>query len=366
MPNPITGLSATGYQNPWGLYNPAYTDMETKMSSGANPAIDFSLGMGMNSSIFGNNALGYGSTPYGMGYDSFSYGANPYGMGYDSFGYGAGMGMYGFSPYMAQAMVQSQITALDGQRIIDGKRRDMNYSGQVADMQYGTRLKDAKDTNHEDSVRRETNFKKACERLNERLEAKDTEAAMREYNYALSLMATVYDDVDEKRSPETPSLRTDIKSAFERKYEEICGINFKDKIDQCLPGEFGSGFQSMWRMQDIMSKEEMKALVDDRNMAFKEEASTYRDIGSITGGVANTLAYGAGGAVAGGAAGVVGGGTIGLIGDMYKKATAASGSTTTSTVSYCKKFAKVGGKGVAFIAGLAALVYGACKNITKD
>ena len=315
MTSPLKGWSATGYQNPWSLYNPALVDMETQTGTGANPASDLALGM-TDYGIFAN--AGYGINPYSLGYDTISYG-NPYSLGYDSFSYGGGVGMnmYGMNPYMTQAMVQSQVLALDGQRVIDGKRRDMNYSGQVADLQYGTKLKDAQDTNHEDNVRRETNFKKTCERLNQRLEAQDTAAAMKEYNYALSLMATVYDDVDMKRNPETPSLRTDIKSAFERKYKEVCGIEFKDKIDQCLPGEFGSGFQSVWRMQDIMSKEEMKALVDDRNMAFAQEASMNRSAGAIVAYSAPVVAGGAIGAAIGafkkGGRGGIIGGIIGAI-----------------------------------------------------
>ena len=78
---------------------------------------------------------------------------------------------------------------LDGQRIINGKQRDMRYDGQIKELQYQTVLKDAQDTNHEDKVRRDTNFKAVCDKINERLEAKDTSAALKEYDYAISLMA---------------------------------------------------------------------------------------------------------------------------------------------------------------------------------
>lgn len=291
MTNPITGVSTTSYRNPymnWGLYNPTTVDMETTMATGYNPSSSLP---GMDYGLF--NSLGY-SSPYSMGYDSFGYGS---GMGYGMYGMGYGM----YSPAMTQAMVQSQTMMMDGQKVINEKQREMNYSGQISDMNYQTKLKDARDTNHEDTVRRDTNFKNICEKINQRLEAKDTKAALEEYNYALSLMATVYDDVDDKRSPETPSRRAAVKAAFERKYQEVCGQSFKDKINECLPGEFGSGFQSVWRMQDIMSKEEMTSYVDDRNMAFKEEAKTYRAFGSVTAGVANTAVHTAGGAIVGGA-----------------------------------------------------------------
>ena len=126
-------------------------------------------------------------------------------------------------------------------------------------------------------------------------------------------MATVYDDVDAKRLEETPSGRAAVKAAFERKYQEVYGKSFKDKIDECLPGGFGSGFDSVWKMQNVMSAEEMKSFVDDRNIAFKEQEKTYRTLGEITGGVAHL------GASAG--VGAATGATVGAgIGALFKNA----------------------------------------------
>ena len=272
MTNPsIGGVGTTGNYYNWGypyLYNPSMVDMESSMATGYNPTspIDMSYDYGLF------NSMGYNS-PYNLGYDSFSY-SNPM--------------MYGMmNPAMTQAMVQSQAMMLDGQRVIDGKKRDMKYDGQIQELKYQTVLKDAQDTNHEDIVRRDTNFKAVCDKINERLEAKDTAAALREYHYAISLMATVYDDVDAKRLEETPSGRAAVKAAFERKYQEVYGKSFKDKIDECLPGSFGSGFDSVWKMQNVMSAEEMKSFVDDRNIAFKEKEETYKTFGKITGGLAH-------------------------------------------------------------------------------
>ena len=303
------------WMNPYamGLYSPH------NPASSVNPNYDYGL----------FSSLGY-SSPYNLGYDSFSY-ANP------AMSMGMGYGMYGMTPAMTQAMVQSQSMMLDGQRVINGKQRDMKYDGQIKELQYQTVLKDAQDTNHEDKVRRDTNFKAVCDKINERLDAKDTEAALKEYDYAISLMAKVYDDVDLKRLDETPSGRAAVKAAFERKYQEVYGQSFKDKISQSLSGGFGSGFDTAWKRQHVMSEEEVKAFVDDRNVSFKAQENTYRTLGAITGGIANT-------AVVTGASAVAGSGIGALIGGCVKDTAG-------------KHMFKAGaGKG-AIAAGAAALLY---------
>lgn len=287
----LDGVKATkGYQQyPYynygnyatsALYNPAYTDMETMMASGYDPS--GALNGGLDYGIF--NSLGY-SNPYGYGgYDSFNY-ANP------AMNMGMGMGMYGYDPMMTQAMVQSQTAMIDGIHEINKRQRQHTHQDRIAELQYNTDYNDAKDTNHEDTVRRDTNFKHACEILNERLEAKDTDAALEAYNYAVRLMATVYDDVDDKRLDETPSRRAAIKGAFERKYQEVFGVSFKDKIDDCLPGAFGSGFKSVFKGENIMSKEEFKAVVDDRNVDARGSHDAAKGFGKITpvlGGILGT------------------------------------------------------------------------------
>lgn len=341
MTNPITGVATTGYQYPqynYGLYNPTNVDMETTMATGYNPTT--SMGLGMDYGIF--NSQGYAS-PYNLGYDSFSYGG---GLGYGTAGMGyGGMYGYGYSPAMMQAMVQSQILALDGQKLINGKQREMGYDGQIADMNYQTKLTDAKDTNHEDTVRRDTNFKNACDKINERLEAKDTQAALDAYNYALSLMAKVYDDVDDKRSSETPSERAAIKAAFERKYQEVYGQSFKDKIKDCLPGAFNSGFQSELHMQEIMSEEEMLSFVDDRPVAFNEEAHIYKSLGRTTVTAAPYAAVGTGaGAAAGWGIGKMFKSPTSKIGQLFKghggKIGGTLGLITGTVIAFSKAFNK--------------------------
>ncbi len=275
MPNPsVDGVKATkGYQqNPYyygstyPLYNPSYVDTGSMMASGYDPLT--TLTGGMDYGIF--DSLGY-SNPYNLGYDTFGY-ANPY----------MGMGMYAMNPAMTQAMVQSQTSMIDGMQEINKRQRQYNHENRVLDLKYETDFGDAKDTNHEDKVRRDTNFKHACEKLNERLEAKDTKAALDAYNYAISLMATVYEDVDDKRLDETPSRRAAIKGAFERKYQEVFGVSFKDKINDCLPSAFGSGISSEFKGEDIMSKEEFKALVDDRNVDARGTHDVAKGFGKAT------------------------------------------------------------------------------------
>jgi len=272
MPNPsVDGVKATkGYQqNPYyygstyPLYNPSYVDTGSMMASGYDPLT--TLTGGMDYGIF--DSLGY-SNPYNLGYDTFGY-ANPY----------MGMGMYAMNPAMTQAMVQSQTSMIDGMQEINKRQRQYNHENRVLDLKYETDFGDAKDTNHEDKVRRDTNFKHACEKLNERLEAKDTNAALDAYNYAISLMATVYEDVDDKRLDETPSRRAAIKGAFERKYQEVFGVSFKDKINDCLPSAFGSGWQTLINGEEVMSAEEFTALVDDRNVAFKGRHDSEKFLG---------------------------------------------------------------------------------------
>ncbi len=322
----IDGVGTTNIYQNWmnpyatGLYSPHAIDMETATATGFNPSS--SLNPGYDYGLF--NSLGYAS-PYNLGYDSFSY-ANPMGMGY---------GMYGMTPAMTQAMVQSQAMMLDGQRVINGKQRDMRYDGQIKELQYQTVLKDAQDTTHEDQVRRDTNFKAACDKINERLEAKDTAAALKEYDYAVALMAKVYDDVDLKRLDETPSGRAAIKAAFERKYQEVYGHSFKDKIDQCLSGGFGSGFDTAWKRQHVMSAEEVKAVVDDRNVSFKAQEGAYRTLGSITGGIANTAVItGAGAAAGSGIGALVGGCMKDAAGKRMFKAGAGKGAIAAAVATF--------------------------------
>lgn len=323
----INGVNATNtpYANPYlynnpvstmpnPLYNDSIWDMETSMASGYNPMYDTAM-MG-----YGYNMPGYMS-PYG----------------YDMYGYG-GYGLYGMSPAYAQAMVQSQGIYMDGMAALNRKQRAINYNGQIDTMNYDVRLNDAVDTHKEDKTRRDTNINDVFRKMNERLEAQDTQGFYEAYNYGLALYAKVYADVNNKRLDETPSNRTAIKSGFHQKYAEFNGgKTLHQKIDESLPGAFGSGFDSVWRMQDVTSAEEMKSLVDDRPVAYKKQEETYKTFGKITGGVANTALWGAGGTATGAAAGAG-------IGALFKKA-------------------GKGGKFGALIGGAAGLITGAGRSL---
>lgn len=271
------GMGYSGLPAP--LYNDSVWDMESSMASGYNPMYDttMSYGLGMP---------GYMSSPYG--YDMFGYG-----------GYG-GYGLYGMSPAYAQAMVQSQGIYMDGMAALNRKQRAINYNGQIDTMNYDVRLSDAQDTHVEDKTRRNTNINDVFRQMNERLEAQDVQGFLEIYNFGLATYAKVYADVNSKRLDETPSNRASIKAAFNQKYMEANGgKTIQQKIDECLQGAFGSGFNSVWRMEDVRSAEEVKALVDDRNVAYKKQEDAYKTFGKITGGVANVGVWGAGGTAAG-------------------------------------------------------------------
>ena len=292
MPYPDSIQAAGGrYVNPYlynntgymglttPLYNDSIWDMGSTLAAGYNPMSDFSLG------------YGFGMSPYGCGYDM-------YGLG------GFGYGMYGMSPAYAQAMMQSQSIYMDGMAALNRRQRAHTYNGQIDTMHYDVSLNDAKDTHHEDKTRRDTNISDVFQKMNERLEAQDTKGFYEIYNYGLALYAKTYADVNDKRLSETPSNRTSIKAAFHERYAEANGgKTLQQKIDETLPGAFGAGFNSVWRMQEVDSAEDIKSLVDDRSVAYKKQEDSYKTFGKITGGVANTAAWTAGGAVAGGTAG---------------------------------------------------------------
>ncbi len=292
------------------LYNDSVWDIGSAMSTGYNPIHDVSMGYGV------------GMMPYG----------------YDMYGLG-GYGYYGMSPVYAQAMVQSQGIYMDGMAALNRRQRAHDYNGQIDTMHYDVKLNDAQDTHHEDKTRRDANINDIVRQINERLEAQDSKGFYEAYNYGLSLYAKVYQDVNGKRSEETPSNRAAIKAAFHKKYAELNGgKTIHQKIDETLPGAFGSGFNSVWRYEDVDSAESTKAIVDDRNMAYKKQETTYKTFGKITGGIANTGIWTASGAVAGG---VLGAGA----GAFFKKA---------------GKFGKYG----SIIGALGGLLIGAGRSIS--
>ena len=298
------------------LYNDSIWDMGSMMATGYNPAYDMTMG-------------------YGLGMPGYT---SPYSYGYDTFGYG-GYGMYGMSPAYTQAMVQSQSIYMDGMAALNRRQRAHNYNGQIDTMNYDVKLNDAQDTHHEDKTRRDTNISDVIRKMNERLEAQDTKGFYEAYNYGLALYAKVYQDVNGKRLSETPSNRAAVKAAFHKKYEELnSGKTLQEKIDETLPGAFGSGFNSVWRYEDVDSAEAIKSLVDDRPMAYRKQEETYKTFGKITAGVANTGVWTAGGATAGGLAGLG-------VGKVFKKA-------------------KVGGKYGALIGAVAGLLTGVGKSIS--
>ncbi len=327
----VDGVQATNslYNNPYlyggynlgmasPLYNDSVWDMGSTMSTGYNP-----ISAGMDYGLFNTPGL-----------------MSPYGYGYDTFGYGGMYGMYGYSPAAAQAMVQSQSIYMDGMAALNSKQRQINYNGQVDTMGYNVKLNDAKDTTGEDFTRRDTNIEDVCKKINERLEVKDTKGFMDAYNYGLALYAKVYSDVNSKRSDETPSDRTSIKAAFNKRYAELNGgKTIQQKIDECLSGAFGSGFDSVWKMENVDSKEEVKALIEDRPVAYKKQEATYKTFGKITGGVANTALWGGAGTVAGGISGAG-------IGALFKNA---------------KKGGKYG-MAIGLIAGLATGIARSCSR----
>ncbi len=301
-------LGYSGLTSP--LYSDSIWDMGSTMATGYNPMYDISMG------------YGYGISPYSMG------------------DYSSGYGYYGMmSPAYAQALVKSQEIYMDGQAALQHKQREINYNGEVDTMNYDVKLSDAKNSHHEDITRRDTNINAIIRKINDRLEAQDTKGFRDAYNEGLSLYAKVYADVNNKRLAETPSASADIINAFQQKYADANGgKTLQQKVDETLPGAFSSGFKSIWRYQNVESAEEIKAMLDDRAIAYKAQEDTYKSFGKLIGGIANTAVCGVGGGIAFGAAGASVGAFLGKAG----------------------KFGKIG----ALIGTIGGLIFGAGRSIT--
>ena len=83
-----------------------------------------------------------------------------------------------------------------------------------------------------------------------------------------------------------------------------------------------------------MSAEEVKAVVDDRNVSFKAQEGAYRTLGSITGGIANTAVITGAGAVAGSGVGALVGGCMkDAAGKRMFKAGAGKGAVLVAIAS---------------------------------
>ena len=84
-----------------------------------------------------------------------------------------------------------------------------------------------------------------------------------------------------------------------------------------------------------MSEEEVKAFVDDRNVSFKAQENTYRTLGSITGGLANTAVITGAGAVAGSGIGTLVGGCMkDAAGKRMFKAGAGKGAAIAAAATF--------------------------------